>query len=786
MNVRGRRCIAAGALLLACTAVLHAQPRPQLEDADAARHTIEQYLGAGPAPWVPEPMGDPGQWKPQFVVATDGSGTHRSVQAALDALPARVSGAPRHYIRIEPGTYREQLCVRDKVPFTLYGGGSEPAQVRIVAGHYNAEPRPRRGVAGSCVADPHADTFGTAGSASVTIVGDAVQVANLSIVNDAMDRVRAGQGYPAGAGESGGAQAVALLTRGDRLQLENLRLLGHQDTFYAARERADAPARVLVRHSLIAGDVDFVFGDATLVIDDSLLLSRAGRRAAGQGGHVLAPSTPAAQSHGFLVQRSRLLAEPGVAVGSVSLGRAWDHGVAAGAWQPALSPNGQALVRDSLLGEHLRSWAASTSRRPFASTGAQANRMAEYRNALLPPAARQTLPEGDGWGSVAGGTSGGADASAEQVLVVRDPRELRAAMALGDRPKIVLVQGRIALGRDEQGRAVGYEALRDPEFDFEAFVRTYDPASWGRRAPQGPQEEARRRSARRQAAQVVLRVPSNTTLLGFGPGAGIDGGMLLLERVQNVIVRNLLISDPHDLFPAWDPLDNGHGEWNSDYDAVSLRGARRVWIDHCSFNDDEPASRQPDVALGRPIQRHDGLLDITQQSDLVTVSWNHFRRHDKTTLVGGSDAHTLDAGQLRVSFHHNLWEELRERTPRVRYGQVHVYNNLFVGRSDSPHPFGYSIGLGYRSAVLSEHNAWELSPDIGAERLVRLLRGEVFEDRGSLLNGQPVDLLATLRAAHPQQQLHGAVDWTPPYRAALDAAQDVPARVRAGAGSGML
>ena len=89
-------------------------------------------------------------------------------------------------------------------------------------------------------------------------------------------------------------------------------------------------------------------------------------------------------------------------------------------------------------------------------------------------------------------------------------------------------------------------------------------------------------------------------------------------------------------------------------------------VDHCSF-DDGP---RPDAAerelLGRRMQRHDGLLDITQQSDHVTVSWNHFSHHDKTTLVGSSDRQTLDEGRLRVSFHHNLWEKTKERSPRVR------------------------------------------------------------------------------------------------------------------------
>ena len=64
----------------------------------------------------------------------------------------------------------------------------------------------------------------------------------------------------------------------------------------------------------------------------------------------------------------------------------------------------------------------------------------------------------------------------------------------------------------------------------------------------------------------------------------------------------------------------------------------------------------------------------------MTVSWCRFSRHDKTMLIGGSDRHVDDEGHLRVTLHHNLWEDCAERTPRVRFGRVHVANNLFVVR----------------------------------------------------------------------------------------------------------
>ena len=146
------------------------------------------------------------------------------------------------------------------------------------------------------------------------------------------------------------------------------------------------------------------------------------------------------------------------------------------------------------------------------------------------------------------------------------------------------------------------------------------------------------------------------------------------------------------------------------------------------------------------------------------------------------DKATADDGKLKVSFHHNLWEDVKERAPRVRFGQVHVYNNLHVARGE----YGYSLGVGVQSRLFSEHNAWETAPEIATGRLVRLYRGSAFFDRGSLHNGRPVDLLAALRAANPNAAIAGDVGWQPVLHGPLDAAADVPARVRAGAGVGKL
>ena len=351
--------------LIAVTAA-QGQARPQLSAEQAVAHTAAAYLGD----WKPAPLADLGAVPPDLVVKPG-----ESVQAALDKLPAE--GTKRWVIQLQPGTYRGPICIKDKAPLALIGSPLDAGAVVLVDNRFSGKPKGEQEPAHPCWPELGKATIGTSGSTSMLVQSNDVQLISLTIANDAMDGVRRGEAYPPGVGESGGAQAVALTLMGDRIQLEGVRLLGHQDTLYAKRRAPEQQARQLVRHSLIAGDVDFIFGNAVLVIDHSTILSRANRRTPGHGGIVLAPSTAPDVAQGFLVTHSRLVGEPGLAPGSTAIGRAWDAGVKRGTWQAGTSPNGVAVVRDSEIGAHIGPWTASTSRRPFDSA---THRLNEFNN----------------------------------------------------------------------------------------------------------------------------------------------------------------------------------------------------------------------------------------------------------------------------------------------------------------------------------------------------------------------------------------------------------------------
>ena len=373
-----------------------------------------------------------------------------------------------------------------------------------------------------------------------------------------------------------------------------------------------------------------------------------------------------------------------------------------------------------------------------------------------------------GWAATAGGTRGGVDALREHRLDVHNLGQLQAALALGDTPKLLRIHGRIDLSAGQ-----GEAHFRDPAHDLDAYCAAFAPAAWGRRAPAGPLEDARRRSAARQAAAITLRPPPRTALVGATADAGFTNGMLLLDGVHDIVVQGLHFGTVLDHFPGWDPLDGAQGAWNSDYDTLSLRRSHHVWVDHCSF--DSGGLPKP-LRLGRPFEQTDGLLDITRMSDLVTVSWCRFARHDKTMLIGSSDTQTDDIGRLRVTLHHNLFERCNERTPRVRFGHVHVANNHFVA-PDATH-YGYSIGVGQGAQIVSEANAWDTDPAITPGKLVRALKGTQFVDHGSLHNGRPIPASAW--------SAFESATFVPPPLSGLLPAADVAAAVNAGAGPSRL
>ena len=367
--------------------------------------------------------------------------------------------------------------------------------------------------------------------------------------------------------------------------------------------------------------------------------------------------------------------------------------------------------------------------------------------------AHEVLPANDGWAAMGTGTTGGSAATSMTVVHNRD--ELAAAVAGAD-PKIVLVDGVI--------EGPSCEGLADPGYTLEAFLAAYDPAVWGRVNPSGPLEEARLRSVANQRALTEIKVGPNTTIYGLR-GATLKRLTLMIDRAPNVIVRNLNLQDAADCFPRWSPTDGAEGNWNSEYDLISVRRSTNVWIDHNTFSDGaNPDSNQP-VYFGRPFQVHDGACDITHTSNLVTVSWNVFKEHDKTMLIGSSDTVGPDVNLLKVTLHHNVWDGVGQRAPRVRFGQVDLYNNYF----NIKEPHDYSVGIGIQSATYMENNYFRLRDGITLDKVLKDWRGTTLTELGTWARSdnafpQRVSALEAYNAAN-DPDFGSDAGWVPTLRA---------------------
>lgn len=389
---------------------------------------------------------------------------------------------------------------------------------------------------------------------------------------------------------------------------------------------------------------------------------------------------------------------------------------------------------------------------------------------------RQVLAAGDGWASAEGGTNGGANAAPEDVHEVATRDELAAAVA-GNKPKIVYVKQHIDANTASDGSPIACGDYAVDGYSLAAYLEAFDPARWTG-AASGPLEDARKDSSANQRKNIRIDVGANTTIVGVGE-VRLTGFTLNIDRVNNVIVRNLQLSDAYDCFPGW----NGD-TWKTEWDNLVVSGSTHVWLDHLTLDDGETVDAEQPEYFGEPFLRHDGLLDVVRQADLVTISWSRMVGHDKSLLWGNGDGATGDRGRLRVTLHHNELVDLEQRAPRVRFGQAHVYNNVY--RVTSPDRYQYSWGAGVESSIIARNNTFDLAPGVSPARIIRSFGGTGLDESGTWVNGRKVDVLAAHNAANSGEALGPEVAGTAGPHLHIEPAPAARERVARGAGAGQL
>ncbi|HSV27139.1 MAG TPA: hypothetical protein VLH60_04530, partial [Sedimentisphaerales bacterium] len=237
----------------------------------------------------------------------------------------------------------------------------------------------------------------------------------------------------------------------------------------------------------------------------------------------------------------------------------------------------------------------------------------------------------------------------------------------------------------------------------------------------------------------AVHVRSDKTIIGLGTDATLRG-QLSLSGVRNIIIRNLNIRADHAV----------------EGDAISISGSHHIWIDRCAI-----------------FNAPDGLIDITNASDYVTVSWcrffytSEYPHRRLTNLIGASDGALGDAGRLRVTMHHNWWGARCDgRMPSVRFGRVHIFNNFFNSPGNN-----YCIRSRIGAQVLVENNFFqgvsdphEIHITTGVTGLLRAT-GNIYQNTtGRHETNDPANV------------------FVPPYAYTLIPAANVPAVVMAGSG----
>ncbi len=165
---------------------------------------------------------------------------------------------------------------------------------------------------------------------------------------------------------------------------------------------------------------------------------------------------------------------------------------------------------------------------------------------------------------------------------------------------------------------------------------------------------------------------NNVTIEGVGKDARISGWGIEIREANNIEVRNLGFGDQPD-------------------DGISIQSKNRnIWVHHNEFYWGKN--------MGGDKTKGDGSIDIKTDSSYISVAYNAFHDTGKAMGLGFTDPE-----QFYVTFHHNFFNGVGSRSPRVTKGSIHVFNNYYYDMET------YAVGVSVGSHVFVENNYFEMS-----------------------------------------------------------------------------
>ncbi|SEF60312.1 Pectinesterase [Bryocella elongata] len=242
------------------------------------------------------------------LVAADGSGNYTTLSAAVAALPT-AGGA----IYIAPGTYTEQVSIAYP-NVSLRGLGGDPTKVILTAeagATPNAQNGGKTGDEGSSTLNVDKATINTTTYVPNNFYAEYMTVNNTWNTDTSVN--------PSALVSSGGScvantsnlsnnalylagtlcypQALSVWTRSDQSVFNNVRLNSLQDTLYAGSQGSSGSSYTAARQyfwkGYITGDIDYVFGDAAMVFDQTQFYTQWHATTAGGGTETISAQNKA-------------------------------------------------------------------------------------------------------------------------------------------------------------------------------------------------------------------------------------------------------------------------------------------------------------------------------------------------------------------------------------------------------------------------------------------------------------------------------------------------------------
>jgi pectin methylesterase-like acyl-CoA thioesterase len=227
------------------------------------------------------------------VVAADGSGNYKTVQQAINAMPD--NRTLPWLIFVKNGIYNELVRVPStKAKLHLIGQDKEKTIIQYKINY--------AGTSSDLGWEFSNIRLGVADGSTVVVDAPDFFTENISYINS--------WGY----GQKSGPQALALISNGDRIVVNNCKLLSYQDTW---KTTSYSYNRGYSKNCFIEGAVDFIYSSGDYYFDNCTLnINRT------SGGYIVAPSHDASSKWGYIFMNCSIIAPTYT---TVYLGRPWHN-----------------------------------------------------------------------------------------------------------------------------------------------------------------------------------------------------------------------------------------------------------------------------------------------------------------------------------------------------------------------------------------------------------------------------------------------------------------------------